>query len=144
MAVSDELEYLKSLVSQLNQKITALEAKAKKTVTGAAPTPAQQLRTILIGPPGAGTCRSACGMRVGNADAVLCGVSLRFICRVDRTRVLQERARRLPGSRRNFAYAISLRATCSASKSRRKPLSVSRRRRSWMLEALSAMILSSA
>ncbi|KAG7453138.1 adenylate kinase 1 [Guyanagaster necrorhizus] len=50
MGASEELEYLKSLVAQLNDKINALEAKAKK----AAPTPAQQLRTILIGPPGAG------------------------------------------------------------------------------------------
>ncbi|KAK0492052.1 adenylate kinase 1 [Armillaria luteobubalina] len=50
MGASEELEYLKSLVAQLNDKIGALEAKAKKV----APTPAQQLRTILIGPPGAG------------------------------------------------------------------------------------------
>ena len=46
-----ELEYLKSLVSQLNDKITALENKAKNAV---APSPAKQLRTILMGPPGAG------------------------------------------------------------------------------------------
>ncbi|RDB24064.1 adenylate kinase [Hypsizygus marmoreus] len=51
MAVSDELEYLKSLVTQLNDKIAAIEAKTKGTPTR---TPAQQLRTILIGPPGAG------------------------------------------------------------------------------------------
>ncbi|ESK92211.1 adenylate kinase cytosolic [Moniliophthora roreri MCA 2997] len=51
MGASEELEYLKSLVNQLNEKIKALEAKAKQT---AAPSPAQQLRTILIGPPGAG------------------------------------------------------------------------------------------
>lgn len=50
---SDELEYLKSLVAQLNEKIHALEQKAKAAV--APKTPAQQLRTILIGPPGAGT-----------------------------------------------------------------------------------------
>lgn len=49
MAPSNELEYLKSLVAQLNDKIQALEAKAKGP-----PTPAEQLRTILIGPPGAG------------------------------------------------------------------------------------------
>jgi hypothetical protein len=47
---SDELEYLKSLVAKLNEKITALEAKAAPAL----PTPATQLRTILIGPPGAG------------------------------------------------------------------------------------------
>lgn len=43
-----ELDYLKSLVAQLNDKIKALEEKVVK------PTPAQQLRTILVGPPGAG------------------------------------------------------------------------------------------
>ena len=48
---SDELAYLKSLVSQLNDKIKQLETRA---VQAAAPTPAQQLRMILIGPPGAG------------------------------------------------------------------------------------------
>jgi adenylate kinase len=51
MTVNDEIDYLKGLVSQLNEKIAAIEAKAKKAVT---PSPAQQLRTILIGPPGAG------------------------------------------------------------------------------------------
>lgn len=57
MGVSEELEYLKSLVTQLNDKIQALEAKAKPAESK---TPAQQLRTILIGPPGAGEpeCRS--------------------------------------------------------------------------------------
>lgn len=55
MAPSDELEYLKHLVAQLNDKIHALEAKAKAVVPPRK-TPAQQLRTILIGPPGAGSC----------------------------------------------------------------------------------------
>jgi hypothetical protein len=53
MAPSNELDYLKSLVAQLNDKINALEAKAKSSLAGTS-TPAQQLRTILIGPPGAG------------------------------------------------------------------------------------------
>ncbi|KAI0781444.1 adenylate kinase [Trametes elegans] len=53
MAVQDELEYLKGLVNQLNEKIAHLESKAKAAVTSPK-TPAQQLRTILIGPPGAG------------------------------------------------------------------------------------------
>lgn len=52
MGASEELEYLKSLVAQLNEKIHALEGKTKAAATGK--TPAQQLRTILIGPPGAG------------------------------------------------------------------------------------------
>ncbi|KIJ94543.1 hypothetical protein K443DRAFT_683661 [Laccaria amethystina LaAM-08-1] len=51
MGASEELEYLKSLVSQLNEKIAAIEAKAKGSPSM---TPAQQLRTILVGPPGAG------------------------------------------------------------------------------------------
>ena len=51
MAPTDELEYLKSLVAQLTDKIHALEAKAQSALPK---TPAQQLRTILIGPPGAG------------------------------------------------------------------------------------------
>jgi len=51
MGASEELEYLKSLVAQLNEKIKTLEEKTKPSGT---PTPAQQLRTILVGPPGAG------------------------------------------------------------------------------------------
>ncbi|KAF7441161.1 adenylate kinase [Pleurotus ostreatus] len=53
MSPRDELEYLKSLVTQLNDKIHELEKKAKSAVTGTPP-PARQLRTILVGPPGAG------------------------------------------------------------------------------------------
>ncbi|KAJ3805164.1 adenylate kinase 1 [Lentinula lateritia] len=48
--MNTELEYLKSLVAQLNDKIKALEGKA----TSSKPSPAAQLRTILMGPPGAG------------------------------------------------------------------------------------------
>jgi len=51
-SASDELAYLKSLVGQLTDKINELEAKAASKASK--PTPAQQLRTILIGPPGAG------------------------------------------------------------------------------------------
>ncbi|GLB35521.1 putative catalyzes the reversible transfer of the terminal phosphate group between ATP and AMP [Lyophyllum shimeji] len=50
MGAQEELEYLKSLVSQLNEKISALEAKTKAPPK----TPVEQLRAILIGPPGAG------------------------------------------------------------------------------------------
>jgi hypothetical protein len=57
MAPSDELEYLKSLVNQLNEKIKALESKAKAVVKPK--TPAQQLRTILVGPPGSGSSQFA-------------------------------------------------------------------------------------
>lgn len=49
-----ELEYLKSLVEQLNVKIRTLEEREQRAAQGPR-TPAQQLRTILIGPPGAGT-----------------------------------------------------------------------------------------
>jgi hypothetical protein len=51
---SDELAYLKSLVGQLTDKIKDLEAKA--AAKKPKPSPAQQLRTILVGPPGAGAC----------------------------------------------------------------------------------------
>ncbi|TRM59829.1 adenylate kinase 1 [Schizophyllum amplum] len=51
MGASDELDYLKTLVSQLNEKIKALELKAAASMPRS---PAQQLRTILVGPPGAG------------------------------------------------------------------------------------------
>ncbi|TFK69649.1 adenylate kinase 1 [Pluteus cervinus] len=56
MGASEELEYLKSLVAKLNAKIASLEGKTKAAPTPApvTKTPAQQLRTILVGPPGAG------------------------------------------------------------------------------------------
>ena len=50
MGTSDEIAYLKSLVLQLNEKIHALEAGSPTKRS-----PAQQLRTILMGPPRAGT-----------------------------------------------------------------------------------------
>ena len=53
MSPNDELEYLKSLVGQLNDKIKSLEEKAKSAVKPK--TPAQQLRAILVGPPGSGS-----------------------------------------------------------------------------------------
>jgi adenylate kinase len=56
-SATDELAYLKSLVGQLTDKIKDLEAKAASKKPS--PTPAQQLRTILVGPPGAGTCGGA-------------------------------------------------------------------------------------
>jgi adenylate kinase len=54
MGGQEDIEYLKSLVNQLNEKIAALESKAKGAVAPEKKTPAQQLRTILVGPPGAG------------------------------------------------------------------------------------------
>jgi adenylate kinase len=53
MGVAEELEYLKSLVAQLNAKIQVLEKRTKGERSGEK-SPLQQLRTILIGPPGAG------------------------------------------------------------------------------------------
>ncbi|KAF8528178.1 adenylate kinase-domain-containing protein [Hysterangium stoloniferum] len=52
MSPTDQLDYLKDLVRQLNDKISSLEARAK----GAIPSrkPVEELRMILIGPPGAG------------------------------------------------------------------------------------------
>jgi len=51
MAPPGEIDYLKGLVSQLNDKIKALE---ESVVAKVSPTPAEQLRMILVGPPGAG------------------------------------------------------------------------------------------
>ena len=54
MSPASEVEYLKSLVSQLNEKIKTLESAALEKVKPT-PSPAEQLRMILVGPPGAGT-----------------------------------------------------------------------------------------
>lgn len=54
MAGEDELSYLKTLVSQLNAKIHSLEDKLKSEKPKA---PVRSLRTILVGPPGAGNVR---------------------------------------------------------------------------------------
>ena len=51
--MSSELEYLKELHSRLSEKIKSLEDEAAKKLP-TKKTPAQQLRTVLIGPPGAG------------------------------------------------------------------------------------------
>ena len=51
---SDELAYLKSLVEQLNDKIKQIESRGKAPAAKER-TPAEQLRMILVGPPGAGT-----------------------------------------------------------------------------------------
>ncbi|KAG9003917.1 adenylate kinase [Tulasnella sp. JGI-2019a] len=53
---SSEIEYLKRLVGQLNEKIHQLEGKAMSAVKSVkeSATPQQQLRMILVGPPGAG------------------------------------------------------------------------------------------
>jgi len=56
MAPTGEIDYLKELVSKLNEKIKALESEVVEKVKKVepTPTPAQQLRMILVGPPGAG------------------------------------------------------------------------------------------
>lgn len=51
--MSSELEYLKELHARLSEKIKSLENEAVKKLPSKK-TPAQQLRTVLIGPPGAG------------------------------------------------------------------------------------------
>lgn len=129
MAVQDELEYLKSLVTQLNEKIHNLEAKAKDAVSGSK-TPAQQLRTILVGPPGAGEC-----IAVTN-DALY--DSLCLIMPNDS----QERVLRPPKFGMSSVSATLPPVTCFATRSRGRRSSVWRRRRSWMPVDSSAMISS--
>ncbi|KIS69550.1 putative adenylate kinase [Mycosarcoma maydis] len=51
---STELSYLKSLVSQLNDKIAQLESKASSTISSITGSTPSGVRMILIGPPGAG------------------------------------------------------------------------------------------
>ena len=51
---STELSYLKSLVSQLNEKISQLESKASSALSSVTGGSSQGVRMILIGPPGAG------------------------------------------------------------------------------------------
>lgn len=69
MAGSDELEYLKSLVTQLNDKIKVLEERAAKAASQKAETAVKGtprkggLRTILVGPPGAGKGTQAPAIR---------------------------------------------------------------------------------
>ncbi|KAJ1023477.1 hypothetical protein NDA16_003094 [Ustilago loliicola] len=53
-SASTELSYLKSLVSQLNDKISQLESKASSAVSSITGGSQEGVRMILIGPPGAG------------------------------------------------------------------------------------------
>lgn len=129
MAVQDELDYLKSLVTQLNEKIHNLEAKAKDAVSGSK-TPAQQLRTILVGPPGAGEC-----IAVTN-DAFYDSLCLIM------PNALQERVLRPPKFGMSSVSATLPPVTCFATRSRGRRSSVWRQRRSWMPVDSSAMISS--
>lgn len=121
MGVSDELEYLKSLVSKLSDKIRDLESQ--KDAPGPK-TPARQLRTILIGPPGAGKKGFASVYdNSGAADSMA-----------------QAREPRRLEYGTNFAFVIWQLATCCVNKSSRKPLLEWRRRKSWMQGVLFQMI----
>jgi hypothetical protein len=124
MAPSDELEYLKGLVAQLNEKIHALEDRAKHAVQGPR-TPAQQLRTILVGPPGSGTCHPTppISLRYAGLEALTCRVS-------PFDSLTQARVHKPRGYATSFASAISPRATCFASKSPKRPSSVGKPRKS--------------
>lgn len=125
MTVSDELEYLKSLVSQLNEKIHVLEAKTKDAVLPSK-TPAQQLRTVLVGPPGAGASPRAFVRKrlVYLNQGVMCP---------------QGRAPRPHAYETNSVSATSPRATCCVTRLRGRRSSASRPRRSWMPEGSSGM-----
>jgi hypothetical protein len=117
MTASDELEYLKSLVNQLNDKIHALEKKAKQTVSSS--TPAQQLRTILIGPPGAGEVVSA--------------AVFQLVSKLRNLIIIQVKVRKLLELGTNSASATWLRETSFENKSPRRLNWESRPRKLWML-----------
>lgn len=52
--VEDELKQLKSVISSLDARVKQLEHRATGT---AGPVTTDEIRMILIGPPGAGNCR---------------------------------------------------------------------------------------
>lgn len=76
--MSNELEYLKSLVSQLNAKIDKLEGKTKSVVENVTDAvkkpfePAKELRMILVGPPGAGAYGLCIDLGVSGAPLTGC------------------------------------------------------------------------
>ncbi|KAI9607609.1 hypothetical protein KEM48_003518 [Puccinia striiformis f. sp. tritici PST-130] len=52
---STDISYLKKLVSELSLKIENLEKQASSVISGTTnATPAEQLRLVLMGPPGSG------------------------------------------------------------------------------------------
>lgn len=53
-SAQQELDQLKGLVSDLSAKIADLEQRSKAAVLPSGRTPTEELRMILIGPPGAG------------------------------------------------------------------------------------------
>lgn len=57
--VEDELKQLKDVIGNLDSRIKSLE---KRATGGAAPVSTEEIRMLLIGPPGAGTCPAPVAM----------------------------------------------------------------------------------
>ena len=88
--VEDELKQLKDVISNLDSRIKQLEQRA----TGSGPVTTQDIRMILIGPPGAGMLLPSLN---DEDDELAADADL-----------LQEREPRLPRSKSAFLAATSL------------------------------------
>ncbi|KAF7796486.1 hypothetical protein EIP86_007663 [Pleurotus ostreatoroseus] len=100
MAGEDELQYLKQLAKQLNDKIDALEASMKAKGADKR-TPAQQLRTILVGPPGAGAY-FANSVRVVCADEFTTLSLDAFLPRADVSCIVRRKGTQAPRIKEQF------------------------------------------
>jgi hypothetical protein len=90
----EDISGLKDLIKQLNNRVDELEKAVKG---GVKPTPAEQLRMILIGPPGAGTCFLC---------FVLAQLRVEMQLRKETDLVEQERVPKPQRSRKSSAFAI--------------------------------------
>lgn len=60
----DTVKSLHDLVNKLESRVKQLEDKLHQASGGAAPAPAESVRMILMGPPGAGEFKSPCDFRI--------------------------------------------------------------------------------
>lgn len=92
--LDDEIKRLQGIIANIEGRVKALE---ERQFGGSQKKSAEELRMILIGPPGAGTLGSSpAPTETADAAASLTGL---------RSRGTQARARRPPGSRRSSTAA---------------------------------------